>query len=36
LLSELNCDIAQGYAIAKPMDINDFWVWVKRPDVINF
>jgi EAL domain-containing protein (putative c-di-GMP-specific phosphodiesterase class I) len=36
LLADLNCDIVQGYGLAKPMEINDFWEWTKRPEIIVF
>ncbi|MEE8320930.1 MAG: EAL domain-containing protein [Gammaproteobacteria bacterium] len=36
LLADLNCDIVQGYGLAKPMEINDFWEWSKRPEMIVF
>jgi EAL domain-containing protein (putative c-di-GMP-specific phosphodiesterase class I) len=28
VLAELGCDVAQGYAIARPMPVDDFLVWL--------
>ena len=28
VLAELGCDLAQGYAIARPMPVDDFLVWL--------
>lgn len=36
LLADLNCDIAQGHALARPMPIEDFWKWVQRGEIIDF
>jgi EAL domain-containing protein (putative c-di-GMP-specific phosphodiesterase class I) len=30
-LARLGCDIAQGYAIARPMPVADFLAWLDRP-----
>ncbi|MEA3154520.1 MAG: hypothetical protein QOK44_2109 [Betaproteobacteria bacterium] len=30
LLQELGCDLAQGYFIAKPMEVNDYLNWLKE------
>jgi EAL domain-containing protein (putative c-di-GMP-specific phosphodiesterase class I) len=31
VLRDLGCDIAQGYAIARPMPVDDFLDWLERP-----
>jgi diguanylate cyclase len=31
VLGRLGCDIAQGYAIARPMPVQDFLDWLERP-----
>jgi diguanylate cyclase (GGDEF)-like protein len=31
VLRDLGCDIAQGYAIARPMPVDDFVDWLERP-----
>ena len=31
LLAALGCDIAQGFAIARPMPVEDFLRWLERP-----
>jgi diguanylate cyclase (GGDEF)-like protein len=31
VLAELGCDVAQGYAIARPMAVDDFLGWLDRP-----
>jgi EAL domain-containing protein (putative c-di-GMP-specific phosphodiesterase class I) len=31
VLARLGCDIAQGYAIARPMPVDDFLLWLERP-----
>ncbi|WP_245160125.1 EAL domain-containing protein [Blastococcus sp. CT_GayMR20] len=31
VLRDLGCDIAQGYAIARPMPVEDFLDWLERP-----
>jgi len=31
VLRDLGCDIAQGYAIARPMPVADFLDWLERP-----
>ena len=31
LLAALGCDIAQGWAIARPMPVEDFLRWLERP-----
>jgi diguanylate cyclase (GGDEF)-like protein len=31
VLAELGCDVAQGYAIARPMPVADFLAWLDRP-----
>jgi diguanylate cyclase len=28
VLAELGCDVAQGYAIARPMPVDDFLAWL--------
>jgi predicted signal transduction protein with EAL and GGDEF domain len=30
-LARLGCDVAQGYAIARPMPVQDFLDWLERP-----
>jgi diguanylate cyclase (GGDEF)-like protein len=30
-LAELGCDVAQGYAIARPMPVDDFLQWLEEP-----
>jgi diguanylate cyclase (GGDEF)-like protein len=32
VLGRLGCDIAQGYAIARPMPVQDFLDWLERPE----
>ena len=31
VLRDLGCDIAQGWAIARPMPVDDFLDWLQRP-----
>ena len=31
VLGRLGCDIAQGYAIARPMPVDDFVRWLDQP-----
>ncbi|MFD2092138.1 putative bifunctional diguanylate cyclase/phosphodiesterase [Blastococcus deserti] len=31
VLAELGCDVAQGYAIARPMPVDDFLTWLATP-----
>ena len=31
-LSRLGCDVAQGYAIARPMPVQDFLDWLAASD----
>jgi EAL domain-containing protein (putative c-di-GMP-specific phosphodiesterase class I) len=31
VLRDLGCDIAQGYAIARPMPVGDFLTWLATP-----
>jgi diguanylate cyclase (GGDEF)-like protein len=31
MLAELGCDVAQGYAIARPMPVEDFLSWLDQP-----
>jgi diguanylate cyclase (GGDEF)-like protein len=31
VLAGLGCDVAQGYAIARPMPVDDFLRWLKQP-----
>ncbi|UOY03024.1 putative bifunctional diguanylate cyclase/phosphodiesterase [Blastococcus sp. PRF04-17] len=31
VLRDLGCDVAQGYAIARPMPVEDFLQWLQRP-----
>jgi diguanylate cyclase len=31
VLAGLGCDVAQGYAIARPMPVEDFLAWLDRP-----
>src|SRR3712207_6467639 len=31
VLRDLGCDVAQGYAIARPMPVEDFLLWLRRP-----
>jgi EAL domain-containing protein (putative c-di-GMP-specific phosphodiesterase class I) len=31
-LLELGCELAQGYAIARPMTASDFYLWFKTAD----
>ena len=31
VLSSLGCDVAQGYAIARPMPVDDFLQWLEEP-----
>jgi EAL domain-containing protein (putative c-di-GMP-specific phosphodiesterase class I) len=31
VLTQLGCDVAQGYAIARPMPVDDFLVWLEQP-----
>jgi EAL domain-containing protein (putative c-di-GMP-specific phosphodiesterase class I) len=31
VLANLGCDIAQGYAIARPMPVDDFLTWLVTP-----
>ena len=31
ILAQLGCDIAQGYAIARPMPVDDFLRWLSTP-----
>jgi EAL domain-containing protein (putative c-di-GMP-specific phosphodiesterase class I) len=31
VLRDLGCDIAQGYAIARPMPVQDFLIWLEEP-----
>jgi EAL domain-containing protein (putative c-di-GMP-specific phosphodiesterase class I) len=31
VLARLGCDIAQGYAIARPMPVADFLEWLEEP-----
>ncbi|CCG02993.1 hypothetical protein [Blastococcus saxobsidens] len=30
-LGRVGCDIAQGYAIARPMSVGNFLLWLERP-----
>ena len=30
-LAALGCDVAQGYAIARPMPVGDFLTWLETP-----
>jgi EAL domain-containing protein (putative c-di-GMP-specific phosphodiesterase class I) len=30
-VAQLACDIAQGYAIARPMPVEDFLHWLDKP-----
>jgi EAL domain-containing protein (putative c-di-GMP-specific phosphodiesterase class I) len=32
VLARLGCDVAQGYAIARPMPVEDFLVWLAASD----
>jgi EAL domain-containing protein (putative c-di-GMP-specific phosphodiesterase class I) len=31
VLARLGCDVAQGYAIARPMPVDDFLAWLSAP-----
>jgi len=31
VLAQLGCDVAQGYAIARPMPVDDFLTWLVTP-----
>jgi EAL domain-containing protein (putative c-di-GMP-specific phosphodiesterase class I) len=31
-LARLGCDVAQGYAIARPMPVEDFLLWLAASD----
>jgi EAL domain-containing protein (putative c-di-GMP-specific phosphodiesterase class I) len=31
VLRDLGCDVAQGYAIARPMPVDDFLTWLDQP-----
>jgi EAL domain-containing protein (putative c-di-GMP-specific phosphodiesterase class I) len=31
VLRDLGCDIAQGYAIARPMPVEAFLLWLAEP-----
>ena len=31
VLADLGCDVAQGYAIARPMPVDDFLRWLEAP-----
>jgi diguanylate cyclase len=31
VLRDLGCDVAQGWAIARPMPVADFLDWLERP-----
>jgi diguanylate cyclase (GGDEF)-like protein len=34
VLAALGCDVAQGYAIARPMPVEEFLAWVAAPGVV--
>jgi diguanylate cyclase (GGDEF)-like protein len=36
VLADLGCDIAQGYAVARPMPVGDFLQWLSRTYVFAF
>ena len=31
VLAQLGCDVAQGYAVARPMPVDDFLTWLTTP-----
>ena len=31
VLQDLGCDVAQGYAIARPMPVEGFLLWLEEP-----
>ena len=33
VLAELGCDVAQGYAVARPMPVGEFLGWLRRTHV---
>ena len=35
-LARLGCDVAQGYAIARPMPVADFLEWLVAPRPFRF
>ncbi|TFV79170.1 EAL domain-containing protein [Blastococcus sp. CT_GayMR19] len=36
LLADLGCDVAQGYAVARPMPVTEFLSWLSRTHVFAF
>ena len=36
VLAELGCDVAQGYAVARPMPVDEFLAWLRRTHVFAF
>ena len=36
VLADLGCDVAQGYAVARPMPVDDFLLWLRRTHVFAF
>jgi EAL domain-containing protein (putative c-di-GMP-specific phosphodiesterase class I) len=36
VLADLGCDVAQGYAVARPMPVGDFLDWLRLTHVFTF
>jgi EAL domain-containing protein (putative c-di-GMP-specific phosphodiesterase class I) len=36
VLADLGCDVAQGYAVARPMPVVEFLSWLSRTHVFAF
>jgi EAL domain-containing protein (putative c-di-GMP-specific phosphodiesterase class I) len=36
VLADLGCDVAQGYAVARPMPVGEFLEWLRRTHVFSF